>query len=120
MNYKLGFYVEAPIRISKNMLLNLKRRLLKLLHRQFKSHFISIATQEEIILKPAQNSKLIDFTIEKSEQSGVGIYHETHRSRMCFAAHITKTFLEKHPKMKVTLDISHWTNVHESLVRRSA
>lgn len=66
--------------------------------------------------EPAQNSKLIDFAIEKSEQSGVGIYHETHRSRMCFAAHVTKAFLEKHPKMKLTLDISHWTNVHESLL----
>lgn len=67
-----------------------------------------------------QNAQLIDFTIEKSEQSGIGVYHETHRSRMCFAAHITKTFLEKHPKMKLTLDISHWTNVHESLLEDQA
>jgi sugar phosphate isomerase/epimerase len=63
-----------------------------------------------------QNSKFIELTIEQSEKSGIKIAHETHRGRMCFAAHITKAFLEKYPKMRLTLDISHWTNVHESLL----
>lgn len=63
-----------------------------------------------------QNSKFIELTIEQADKSGITIAHETHRGRMCFAAHVTKAFLEKYPKMKLTLDISHWTNVHESLL----
>lgn len=63
-----------------------------------------------------QNSKLIEYTIEQSEKSNMKILHETHRGRMCFAAHITEKFLQKYPKMKLTLDISHWCNVHESLL----
>jgi sugar phosphate isomerase/epimerase len=63
-----------------------------------------------------QNSKFIELTIEQSVKSGIKIAHETHRGRMCFAAHVTKAFLEKYPKMRLTLDISHWTNVHESLL----
>lgn len=63
-----------------------------------------------------QNKKFVDFTIQLSQSSGIGIYHETHRSRMLFAAHITKGFLEKIPELRLTLDISHWCNVHESLL----
>jgi len=62
------------------------------------------------------NSQIIDYTIEKSTQSGIEIFHETHRSRMCFAAHITKNFLDKFENMQLTLDISHWVNVHESML----
>jgi sugar phosphate isomerase/epimerase len=63
-----------------------------------------------------QNSKFIEFTIEQADKTGIKIAHETHRGRLCFAAHVTKAFLEKYPKMRLTLDISHWTNVHESLL----
>jgi len=63
-----------------------------------------------------QNAKFIDFTIEKMESSGIKVLHETHRGRMCYSAPITRRFLEKYDKMGLTLDISHWTNVHESLL----
>ncbi len=63
-----------------------------------------------------QNGQLVNYTIEKTQSSDINILHETHRGRMCFAAHVTRNFLEKHPKMKLTLDISHWCNVHESLL----
>ncbi|SOE22012.1 Sugar phosphate isomerase/epimerase [Spirosomataceae bacterium TFI 002] len=63
-----------------------------------------------------QNSKLIEFTIDQTAKTGISVLHETHRSRMCFAAHVTRKFLDKYPKMGLTLDISHWTNVHESLL----
>ena len=33
-----------------------------------------------------------------------------------FAAHIAKQYIDRHPEMRVTLDISHWCNVHESLL----
>ena len=65
---------------------------------------------------PEQAKAFFDLTTQKSKQSGVPIYHETHRSRLCFAAHITKQYLEKSPDLRLTLDISHWCNVHESLL----
>ncbi len=64
-----------------------------------------------------QNKSIIDYTLQASQQSGIPIYHETHRSRILFAAHITKTFLEAIPGLRLTLDISHWCNVHESLLQ---
>lgn len=63
-----------------------------------------------------ENKTFIDLTTEISKKSGVPIYHETHRGRMLFAAHITKNFIDKNPDLRLTLDISHWTNVHESLL----
>lgn len=64
-----------------------------------------------------QNKALIDHTTEVSSKTGIPIYHETHRGRMLFAAHITRNFIEKNPGLKLTLDISHWCNVHESLLQ---
>ena len=63
-----------------------------------------------------QNKELVDFTIKRSSESNVPIYHETHRGRMLFAAHISKNFIEKIDGLRLTLDISHWCNVHESLL----
>ena len=64
-----------------------------------------------------QNRQFINFTTALSQTSGVSIYHETHRSRMLFAAHVAKNFLERVPDLRLTLDISHWCNVHESLLK---
>lgn len=63
-----------------------------------------------------ENKQIIDYTTAKSKSSGIPIYHETHRSRMMFAAHVAKNFAEKNPELRFTLDISHWCNVHESLL----
>ncbi len=63
-----------------------------------------------------QNLQFIDLTTRLSNNSGVPIYHETHRGRILFAAHITRQFIEKRPELRLTLDISHWCNVHESLL----
>ena len=64
-----------------------------------------------------ESRRIIDFTIRLSRDTGVPIYHETHRSRMLFAAHITRDFIEQIPDLRLTLDISHWCNVHESLLQ---
>lgn len=63
-----------------------------------------------------QNNAIVEYTIRKSGETGIPIYHETHRGRMLFAAHITRQFMEKNPDLRLTLDISHWCNVHESLL----
>jgi hypothetical protein len=33
-----------------------------------------------------------------------------------FAAHVTRQYVEKYPELKLTFDVSHWCNVHESLL----
>jgi sugar phosphate isomerase/epimerase len=63
-----------------------------------------------------ENEKLISLTLDHEVKSGIEILHETHRGRMCYTAPITKSFLEKYEAMRLTLDISHWTNVHESML----
>jgi sugar phosphate isomerase/epimerase len=67
-----------------------------------------------------ENCQLIDITTRISKSSGVPVYHETHRSRMLFAAHIARKFIEAKPDLRLTLDISHWCNVHESLLQDQA
>ncbi len=64
-----------------------------------------------------QNKKFIDLGVQVATQSAVPVYHETHRSRIMYSAPITRQFIEAHPQLKLTLDISHWCNVHESLLQ---
>lgn len=63
-----------------------------------------------------ENQKFIDHSLELEKRFDIPIYHETHRSRMLYAAHISKSFLEANKNLRITLDISHWCNVSESLL----
>ena len=63
-----------------------------------------------------QNKAFIDFTTELNAKTKVPIYHETHRGRILYSAPISRQFMEKHSSLRLTLDISHWCNVHESLL----
>jgi len=61
-----------------------------------------------------QNMELIHLAEEVSKETGVAVYHETHRGRFGFAAHIALTFLEAKPDLKLSADFSHWCCVAES------
>lgn len=63
-----------------------------------------------------ENKKFIDLTTSVSEHTGVPIYHETHRSRILYSAPVAKQFMTRIAALRLTLDISHWCNVHESLL----
>lgn len=63
-----------------------------------------------------ENGKFIDYTTQIAAETNNLICHESHRSRMLFAAHIAKQFIREYPALRMTLDISHWCNVHESLL----
>ncbi|MEO5890880.1 MAG: TIM barrel protein [Ferruginibacter sp.] len=63
------------------------------------------------------NKKIVDYTIALAKSSGIKIYHETHRSRMLFAAPVAKKFLETIPELRITFDVSHWCNVSETLLQ---
>jgi sugar phosphate isomerase/epimerase len=62
------------------------------------------------------NGKFIDYTTAVAKETGITICHESHRSRILFAAHVTKQYINRYPDLRLTLDISHWCNVHESLL----
>ena len=62
------------------------------------------------------NKKFIEHTNALAKETGITICHETHRGRILFAAHVTRKYMETFPELKLTLDISHWCNVHESLL----
>jgi sugar phosphate isomerase/epimerase len=66
--------------------------------------------------KYEDNKKFIDFTVSYSKETGVPIYHETHRSRMLYSAPASTQYLQENPDLRITLDISHWCNVSESLL----
>jgi sugar phosphate isomerase/epimerase len=56
------------------------------------------------------------FTMSKEivRETGISVYHETHRGRLLYSAPIARSFMENHPNLQITLDISHWCCVHES------
>jgi sugar phosphate isomerase/epimerase len=62
------------------------------------------------------NKRFMDLTTALSKSSGIPIYHETHRGRSLYAATVTRQYIEKLPDLRLTLDVSHWCNVHESLL----
>jgi len=64
-----------------------------------------------------QNKAFIDFTTTLSKQTGIIICHETHRSRILYSAPIARQFMEKIPELRMTFDVSHWCNVHETLLQ---
>jgi sugar phosphate isomerase/epimerase len=63
-----------------------------------------------------QNKRLFDLATTLSEESGIRIIHETHRGKCLYAANIASHYLTQIPDLRITLDISHWCNVHESLL----
>lgn len=63
-----------------------------------------------------QNTKLIEAAAQLTASAGIDVYHETHRGKFSFAAHVTADYLRKLPGLMLTLDISHWAAVAETLL----
>lgn len=63
-----------------------------------------------------QNKPFIDFTTQVTKQTGIPIYHETHRGRTLYSAPVTQNYINKLPDLRITADLSHWCVVHESLL----
>lgn len=82
---------------------------------QLKPDFVNCHTGKDYFTFD-QNKKLIEAADIISKKYHIPVMHETHRGRFSFAAHITRQFLEQIPQLQLTLDISHWCNVHESLL----
>ncbi|MDY7394217.1 TIM barrel protein [Aureibaculum sp. 2210JD6-5] len=64
-----------------------------------------------------QNKAIIDASNAVSKKHNIPIYHETHRGRFSYNLPDTNNYLKEIPELKLTLDISHWMVVHESLLQ---
>ncbi len=64
----------------------------------------------------SQNKAFIDAANKVEKEHDIPIYHETHRGRFSYNLPDTKKYIEAIPDLKMTLDISHWMVVHESLL----
>jgi sugar phosphate isomerase/epimerase len=93
--------------------------------RNLKLHLKSLATLKPLFINAQtgkdfftieQNKKVFATAFQFTKESGVEVVHETHRGKALFAAPITKQYIEQLPDLRLTLDISHWCNVHESLL----
>ena len=60
--------------------------------------------------------RFIDATTKAHQQSGIPVYHETHRSRLMYTAPVARQYLLKRPDLMLNADLSHWCNVHESML----
>jgi sugar phosphate isomerase/epimerase len=65
-----------------------------------------------------QNKSFIDAANKIAKENNVPIYHETHRGRFSYNLPDTKKYIQAIPELKITLDISHWMVVHESLLEK--
>ena len=63
-----------------------------------------------------QGKTFIDHTIALAKSTGIKICHETHRSRLLYSAPVARHYIETIPELRITFDVSHWCNVHESLL----
>lgn len=67
-----------------------------------------------------ENKSFLELTIKATKDTGVPVYHETHRSRILYSAPAARQYMEKLPDLRITFDVSHWCNVHESLLADQA
>jgi sugar phosphate isomerase/epimerase len=64
-----------------------------------------------------QNKQLLTQALGITAATGTAIYHETHRGKFSFAAHVTREYLQRLTGLEITLDISHWCAVAETLLQ---
>jgi sugar phosphate isomerase/epimerase len=95
-------------------------------HQQiFRKHLYSLAELTPLFINSQtgkdyytveQNLLLMKMAEDISRETGITILHETHRGKWSFAAHITQQYLQATPHIRLTLDVSHWCAVAESLL----
>ncbi|TCC88759.1 sugar phosphate isomerase/epimerase [Pedobacter frigiditerrae] len=95
-------------------------------HKQdFKKQLLSLVSLKPLFINSQtgkdyysidQNFMLFSIADKISTNHAVEIIHETHRGKWSFAAHITQSYLELDPRLRITLDVSHWFAVAESLL----
>ncbi|MFB4349509.1 sugar phosphate isomerase/epimerase family protein [Microbacterium sp. CR_7] len=59
---------------------------------------------------------LAEDVVAERFRTGLDVLVETHRARMLPSAHESERLLRRHPDLRITLDLSHWIVVAESLL----
>ncbi len=67
-----------------------------------------------------QNEALIRTAEMTTALTGIPVHHETHRGKFSFAAHVIRKYIDALPLLTLTLDISHWCVVAETLLHDQA
>jgi len=62
------------------------------------------------------NCRAIAIADDVARQSGIPVFHETHRGRFTFHSASLLPYLQKYPNLKLTADLSHWCTVSETLL----
>lgn len=101
-----GLPFKESLKAYENKLIALMKWKPVLINSQTGSDFF---TEEE-------NMAFIKVATKISDQYNIPVYHETHRSRFSYSLPITNSYLSKNLNFEITLDISHWMVVHESLL----
>lgn len=63
-----------------------------------------------------ENQAHFNLAQKLTQASGIPITHETHRGKCLYSAPVASEYFQKIPDLRICLDISHWCNVHESLL----
>lgn len=78
-----------------------------------KPRFINSHTGREYFTQD-QMAECFAICEQFSQETGIPVYHETHRNKFAYAAHVVKAYLEAFPNLQLVLDFSHWVCVSES------
>jgi sugar phosphate isomerase/epimerase len=78
-----------------------------------KPRFINSHTGREYYTRD-QMAECLAICEQFSRETGIPVYHETHRNKFAYAAHVVKEYLEVFPDLQLVLDFSHWVCVSES------
>lgn len=63
-----------------------------------------------------ENCELIDIAFSITGQTGIEIFHETHRGRFAFHPNFLIPYLQRYPELKLAADFSHFCTVCETLL----
>lgn len=110
-NQRDGLYIDLLAHDLRNLLLaskDLKKPL-----------FLSAQVGREFFIAE-QIDACVAICQQIQEASGIAVYHETHRNKWNYAAHVTAPVLQRHQQLELTLDISHWYCVSESYLHDQA
>ena len=117
------FEAFAKYKLKMGFLVGGWERDVKKHFQQFKTSLEGAASQKPVYINChsgkdyysyEDNKQFVELTASVAKSTGVPVYHETHRSRILYSAPVARQFMERHPDLRVTFDVSHWCNVHES------
>ncbi len=85
----------------------------------FQPMFINSHTGRDLY-SMEENLRVFDVADEVARETGIRIVHETHRGRCFHSAWRTAALLKERSNVRLTLDMSHWCCVSESLLADQA